>query len=345
MGLNMNVTLLKWFLLAAVISVQFSTSEALFEGIYCGKENCYDVLGVTRETGKQEISKKYRALARKFHPDMHRTPESKAEAETRFKEIATAYEILKDDEARLDYDYMLDNPEDYYRNYYRYYRNRVAPKVDVRIVLIVTISVISAFQYYSANQRYEIAINYFMQQPKYRNRALDVARERGTYDENPNPKKGGKKKNKQEIKEETERIIRKVLEENMDIRGGYAKPKISDILWIQLVLLPYTISLYFLWYATWVWRFNIKKEPYGEEQKLYLIRKHMKLGQYQFDAVEEADKKDYLKKGLWVKENYDLWHQEKEEEMKKVLAESAKHKAYRRYLKVHGEGRMTFDDS
>lgn len=338
-----NFSLQRLLLLLVFISASLSVSEALLEGLYCGKDNCYDVLGVTRDTSKSEISKKYRQLARKFHPDMHRTPNAKAEAELVFKQIATAYEILKDDESRTDYDYMLDNPEEVYRHYYRYYRHRVAPKVDVRIVLIVTISVISAFQYYSANQRYEIAITYFMQQPKYRNRALDVARERGTYEDNP--KKGGKKKNKQEIKDETERVIRKVLEENMDIRGGYAKPKISDILWIQLILLPYTIFAYCLWYASWIWRFNIKKEPFGEEQKLYLIRRHMKLGQYQFDAIEEPEKKEFLKRELWLKENYDIWHEEKEEEMKQKLAESAKHKAYRRYLKVHGEGRMTFDDS
>lgn len=326
-----------------VILLNISCSDALLEGLYCGKENCYDVLGVTRDSSKVEISKNYRQLARKHHPDMHRSSEAKAEAEERFKQIATAYEILKDDESRTDYDYMLDNPEEVYRHYYRYYRHRVAPKVDVRIVLIVTISVISAFQYYSANQRYEVAINYFMQQPKYRNRALEVARGNGTFDDSM--KKGGKKKNKQEIKEETERVIRKVLEENMDIRGGYAKPKISDILWIQLVFLPVTIVKYMLWHASWVWRFNIMKEPYGEEQKLYLIRRFMKLGQYQFDAIDESDKKEFLRRELWQKENYKIWHEEKEEEMKLKLAESAKHKAYRRYLKVHGEGRMTFDDS
>jgi DnaJ family protein C protein 25 len=55
---------------------------------------------------------------------------------------------LKDDQARDDYNYMLDNPDEYYAHYYRYYRRRVAPKVDVRLVVIVTISIISIIQYY-----------------------------------------------------------------------------------------------------------------------------------------------------------------------------------------------------
>ena len=50
---------------------------------------------------------------------MLRTPEEKAEAELKFMQIATAYETLKEDESRADYDYMLDNPEEMWRNYYR----------------------------------------------------------------------------------------------------------------------------------------------------------------------------------------------------------------------------------
>ena len=57
-----------------------------------------------------------------------------------------SYEVLKDDESREEYNYMLDHPEEMWQNYYRYYRRRMAPKVDVRIVLAVTITVISAVQ-------------------------------------------------------------------------------------------------------------------------------------------------------------------------------------------------------
>ena len=60
------------------------------------------------------------------------------------------YEILKDDESRTDYDYMLDNPDEFYSHYYRYYRRRMAPKVDIRIVLAVTISIISGIQYFTS---------------------------------------------------------------------------------------------------------------------------------------------------------------------------------------------------
>jgi len=48
------------------------------------------VLGLTRDSTKSEIAKSYRQLARKYHPDMHKDPDAKVEAEIKFKIIATA---------------------------------------------------------------------------------------------------------------------------------------------------------------------------------------------------------------------------------------------------------------
>lgn len=261
--------------------------------------------------------------------------------------IATAYEILRDTEARKDYDYMLDNPSEYYSHYYRYYRRRMAPKVDVRLVLIVTISVISLIQYYSLWQRYDSAIKYFMTVPKYRIKAMEIAAEQQKLEDSNNRNGKPKSRNKiskAELKEEQERKIRQIIEEKMDIKGAYAKPKITDVLWVQLIILPYTVSKYLYWYMKWTWRFTILRQPYGDDEKLYLIRKYMKLGQYQFDGLEEHERQSYLDMELWIKENYDEWKAEQEEELKAKLAESARHKSYRRYMKNHGPGRMTFED-
>ncbi|XP_055384798.1 dnaJ homolog subfamily C member 25 homolog [Condylostylus longicornis] len=314
---------------------------ALFDSIYCGKENCYDILGVTRDSTKQEIAKAYRLLARKYHPDLHQGVEAKKVAEEQFKLIATAYEILKDEGSKADYDNMLDNPEEYYAHYYRYYRRRIAPQIDVRLVVIVSISIISIIQYYSGWQRYESAIKHFTTVPKYRNKAMEMAQDEISQRIN---KKGRNKLSKTEQKEELEKIIRKVIEDKMDIKGAYAKPSILDILWIQLIILPYTVLKYIAWYISWIWKFNILKRPYEEEQKLYLIRKNMGMGEHQFNALDESEIKHYLKLKLWEKEPFDEWHKEQEEEVKKSLAENPRYKSYRRYLKNHGIPRMTFEE-
>jgi molecular chaperone DnaJ len=61
----------------------------------------YEVLGVGREAGDDEIKKAFRKLARELHPDVNRHDPA---AEDRFKEVAEAYEVLSDGERRSVYD-------------------------------------------------------------------------------------------------------------------------------------------------------------------------------------------------------------------------------------------------
>ncbi len=67
----------------------------------------YKILGVGKKATAEEIKKKYRKLAREYHPD--RNPD-KPGAEDRFKEIQEAYDALSDPEKRKQYDAMRDNP-------------------------------------------------------------------------------------------------------------------------------------------------------------------------------------------------------------------------------------------
>ena len=65
------------------------------------KRDYYEVLGVQRGVGDDELKKAYRKLAKQYHPDLH--PDDK-EAEAHFKEINEAYEVLSDKEKRARYD-------------------------------------------------------------------------------------------------------------------------------------------------------------------------------------------------------------------------------------------------
>jgi molecular chaperone DnaJ len=60
----------------------------------------YDILGVSRSADKSEVKKAYRRLARQYHPDVNKADD----AESKFKEINEAYEVLSDDDKRARYD-------------------------------------------------------------------------------------------------------------------------------------------------------------------------------------------------------------------------------------------------
>ncbi|HEY2967610.1 MAG TPA: DnaJ C-terminal domain-containing protein [Casimicrobiaceae bacterium] len=62
----------------------------------------YAILGVDRGASAEDIKKAYRKLARKYHPDVSKEPD----AEEKFKEMAEAYETLKDPEKRAAYDQL-----------------------------------------------------------------------------------------------------------------------------------------------------------------------------------------------------------------------------------------------
>ena len=66
-----------------------------------GKRDYYELLGIVRSAGEDEVKKAYRKLALQYHPD--RNPGDK-QAEERFKEVSEAYQVLSDPQKRAQYD-------------------------------------------------------------------------------------------------------------------------------------------------------------------------------------------------------------------------------------------------
>ena len=64
-------------------------------------EDYYQILGVNKDTSKEEIKKAYRKLAMKYHPDHAKGDKA---AEEKFKKISEAYAVLSDDDKRKEYD-------------------------------------------------------------------------------------------------------------------------------------------------------------------------------------------------------------------------------------------------
>jgi molecular chaperone DnaJ len=66
------------------------------------KRDCYEVLGIDRAASAEEIKSAYRKAALKWHPD--RNPQTKQEAEEKFREATESYSILSDPQQRAIFD-------------------------------------------------------------------------------------------------------------------------------------------------------------------------------------------------------------------------------------------------
>lgn len=71
----------------------------------------YETLGVSRSVQPEQIKRSYRALVKRFHPDLYPvgSPEQ-AEAAARLKEIISAYAVLSNSSKRKMYDAKLEKP-------------------------------------------------------------------------------------------------------------------------------------------------------------------------------------------------------------------------------------------
>lgn len=88
----------------------------------------YEVLGVARDAGQNEIKKAYRALAKKLHPDVN---PGDTVVEQRFKEITAAYDLLSDEERRRQFDSGMIGADGTAQNpFHRQYRKDPAGGFD-----------------------------------------------------------------------------------------------------------------------------------------------------------------------------------------------------------------------
>ncbi|XP_043565444.1 dnaJ homolog subfamily B member 9a [Chiloscyllium plagiosum] len=89
--------------MAAAHSVfAFAVCFLMISEFILAKKDYYEILGVPKNSSDRQIKKAFHKLAMKYHPDKNKSPD----AETKFREIAEAYEVLSDEKKRKEYDHM-----------------------------------------------------------------------------------------------------------------------------------------------------------------------------------------------------------------------------------------------
>ncbi|GMH26890.1 hypothetical protein Nepgr_028733 [Nepenthes gracilis] len=270
--------------------------------IYCGEDDCYDLLGVSQNANASEIKKSYYKLSLKYHPDKNPDPESRK----LFVKIANAYEILKDEATREQYDYAIAHPEEVFYNTARYYQSYYAHKTDPRAVLVGLILVLSAFQYLNQCTRYNQAIDMVKKTPAYKNRlrALELERSGGTVSR--------KKSNKMDKKVEEE------LSNELELQiNGAEKPSVWGLIGVRFMLLPYTLIKFMIWHICWFWRYKVKQAPYSWEDASYLTQRSLGVPLHTWRNIDELAKEDLIQRQLWIKSNRESYLAEKRKESKR----------------------------
>lgn len=107
-----NVNQKNWLLLGA-LNANFGAARSIHGSAHMSKDY-YDVLGISKNASASDIKKAYYGLAKKLHPD---TNKDDPEAEKKFQEVSKAYEVLKDDQKREQYDQLghdaFENQDNY----------------------------------------------------------------------------------------------------------------------------------------------------------------------------------------------------------------------------------------
>lgn len=177
------------------------------QNIFCGKFDCYKILGFDYESfgrsppDTKTITKRYRSLSRVWHPDKNK----RRDAKSRFVKIARAYEVLTSKTLRKEYDDMRYDQELYFQKYGTNILWQYAPKSDTTIVLIIILLIANVVSWFSQKHRWQLVAD----------RLIKAAVEDWT------PSMGGSPESKQ-LREEALAVLAHREEEALAAGGGGA---------------------------------------------------------------------------------------------------------------------------
>lgn len=288
---------------------------------FCLEENCYEVLGVPADADGKTIKKAYRTLAVKAHPDQGGDADA-------FARVGRAYEVLKDEEMREDYDSFLQDPERMFYHMRRYKGWKGAPKVGVVSIVLVLVTIISVAQYFIAQNNRQMDIDRVMNNPVTKKQIKKEAEARVNL----------KKKSKDEI----EAIMKAIAAEN------FPEPDPWDILWAKIILLPIALAKFSACRLDWYLRIKILKQEMTKDDKVFWISYFMGIKTQDFIALPQEEQDSWFEVEAWERANFNdevlrLAEEKADAEKKKNPAKYKREKRWAKKMQMEG-GRQWVED-
>ncbi|XP_075912978.1 dnaJ homolog subfamily C member 25-like, partial [Petromyzon marinus] len=127
-------------------------------------------------------------------------------------------------------------------------------------------------------------------------------------------------------------------------QGGYRKPRVTDVLLVRLLLLPYSLLRFSAFHLRWLWLFTVLGRELGPTERLHLTRHSLRLSVEEFRSMSDEQRERLVQLALWEKRNMEEFRRQQQEEERVRLAQDSRWKRFRRSQRSDGAGRMTFSD-
>lgn len=246
--------------------------------LFCGQDDCFDLLGIKRNATKSDVRRAYRRLSSEMHPD--RRPND-PDAKENFRKIGAAYETLTDDAKRAKYEDFLDNPAKYWQYLMDNAKEVYAPKSNVLIVIMGLIGVATLLHWLNMNYAYRETLRRSRETQEFKREVTRLVKSKVA-----------------STKEEAEAMIQ------LDI-VGLEQPDWRKLIIFKVASIPGHFAKFVMWHVKWFVSYKIRKLEYSEEDKAYLIQKNMEISDEEWKVLSETNKETFLKEELWDKEKCD----------------------------------------
>lgn len=243
--------------------------------LFCGDDNCFELLGIKRTATKAEVRRAYRQLSSVMHPDKRPGVEGAVEE---FAKIGAAYETLTDKEKRAKYEDFLDNPGKYWQYLMDNAKDVYAPKSNVFLVITGIVGIATLIHWLNMNNTYKQTLRGLRETQEFKREVTRLV-----------------KSKQAKTKEEAEVMI------NLDV-VGLDEPDWRNLIIFKLISLPGHLAKLASWKLNWIVAYKIRKQEYSEDDKIYLIQKNMKITEEAWEKLSEKDKQQYITEELWDSE-------------------------------------------